>query len=222
MRGMLAGTAALAMAICFASPASAAIIITADQSASTSENVQFNDGLPTNVNPMTALTNMGTSVTFTGHENLDVAGGNGQNGGVSGHDGNINYLTINLTDPTKAMSAAQFNIFEVSDVATTVTIKAYDQFGALAATLLNYQLSLAGGNNGEDWFSVKTSGGSLISKVEISTNPDVAKIAQFRLTGANNPAAVPEPATWAMMIAGFGLVGASLRLRRHERKALAA
>ena len=28
------------------------------------------------------------------------------------------------------------------------------------------------------------------------------------------PAAVPEPATWALMIAGFGLAGASLRQRR--------
>lgn len=35
------------------------------------------------------------------------------------------------------------------------------------------------------------------------------------------PTAVPEPATWAMMIAGFGLVGASLRSRR-KQGALAA
>ncbi len=33
--------------------------------------------------------------------------------------------------------------------------------------------------------------------------------------------AVPEPATWAMMIGGFGLVGASLRRMRKARPALA-
>ncbi|WP_187293997.1 Npun_F0296 family exosortase-dependent surface protein [Sphingomonas sp. MM-1] len=33
-----------------------------------------------------------------------------------------------------------------------------------------------------------------------------------RLPPQNNP--VPEPATWAMMIAGFGLIGASMRIRR--------
>ena len=32
-----------------------------------------------------------------------------------------------------------------------------------------------------------------------------------------NPSAVPEPATWAMMITGFGLAGASLRRRRTAR-----
>jgi hypothetical protein len=30
--------------------------------------------------------------------------------------------------------------------------------------------------------------------------------------------AVPEPATWAMMIGGFGMVGGSLRSRRRQTK----
>lgn len=34
----------------------------------------------------------------------------------------------------------------------------------------------------------------------------------FTLSGVTG--AVPEPATWAMMILGFGLVGAALRQRR--------
>lgn len=34
--------------------------------------------------------------------------------------------------------------------------------------------------------------------------------------------AVPEPATWAMMIAGFGLVGGAMRLRRREGEMAAA
>ncbi len=35
--------------------------------------------------------------------------------------------------------------------------------------------------------------------------------------GGNVPAAVPEPATWAMMLLGFGLVGAAMR-RRQQRQ----
>ena len=32
------------------------------------------------------------------------------------------------------------------------------------------------------------------------------------------PTAVPEPATWAMMILGFGLIGGVLRARRRPRR----
>ncbi|OYW44223.1 MAG: hypothetical protein B7Z08_00795 [Sphingomonadales bacterium 32-68-7] len=37
--------------------------------------------------------------------------------------------------------------------------------------------------------------------------------ANFRVTGDLNAAAVPEPATWALMLLGFGAVGAALRRR---------
>lgn len=36
---------------------------------------------------------------------------------------------------------------------------------------------------------------------------------------AQTPAAVPEPATWAMLVAGFGLIGGSMRQRRALRVA---
>lgn len=38
----------------------------------------------------------------------------------------------------------------------------------------------------------------------------------FRLTvaGAPSPAALPEPASWAMMIAGFGAIGCAMRRRK--------
>jgi uncharacterized repeat protein (TIGR03803 family) len=42
----------------------------------------------------------------------------------------------------------------------------------------------------------------------------------FRLSGAGF--VVPEPGTWAMMIAGFGLVGAGLRVRRRREMAATA
>lgn len=49
---------------------------------------------------------------------------------------------------------------------------------------------------------------------------DGLAIDDFSLTPIFATAAVPEPSTWAMMIGGFGLIGASLR--RRNRRALVA
>lgn len=38
----------------------------------------------------------------------------------------------------------------------------------------------------------------------------------YSITAGPKPGAVPEPATWALMIAGFGMVGLSARRRRQE------
>jgi hypothetical protein len=65
------------------------------------------------------------------------------------------------------------------------------------------------------------------------TNTDGNPIAPFTLTEIGTgrslnspspfaPGAVPEPATWAMLIAGFGLVGGSARRRRRTAFAIAA
>ena len=35
-----------------------------------------------------------------------------------------------------------------------------------------------------------------------------------------NPSAVPEPSTWLMLLAGFGLIGSALRSARRQKQAL--
>jgi hypothetical protein len=44
----------------------------------------------------------------------------------------------------------------------------------------------------------------------------------FRVTMADDVASLPEPASWAMMILGFGLVGSALRTSGNRRKVAAA
>lgn len=60
-------------------------------------------------------------------------------------------------------------------------------------------------------------GGKLIATVDPDANGYCNRSGicdlSFRVTGTT-PAAVPEPAGWAMMVGGFGLLGAALRRRR--------
>ncbi|TRW17429.1 PEPxxWA-CTERM sorting domain-containing protein [Glacieibacterium frigidum] len=48
----------------------------------------------------------------------------------------------------------------------------------------------------------------------VSTSPEFGNIREPYEAGRWSLAAVPEPATWGLMIAGFGLVGAAQRRRR--------
>lgn len=55
--------------------------------------------------------------------------------------------------------------------------------------------------------------------LDLTNNPYLAGLTQYQLSTVRNydlgvASPVPEPATWSMMIAGFGLVGATLRRRR--------
>jgi hypothetical protein len=43
-----------------------------------------------------------------------------------------------------------------------------------------------------------------------------------KIDDVGNPGGVPEPATWAMMIAGFGMVGGAMRSTRPQGKAVTA
>ncbi|RAK64409.1 hypothetical protein DJ019_14710 [Phenylobacterium kunshanense] len=57
-------------------------------------------------------------------------------------------------------------------------------------------------------------GGTRISSVEFQTSGDITGVGQVRFGGAREIGVVPEPATWAMMIMGFGAAGALLRRRQ--------
>lgn len=62
-------------------------------------------------------------------------------------------------------------------------------------------------------FNGSSSAGAWILKVKDDAFWDTGKLNSWsvQLTGTNG--AVPEPATWAMMITGFGLVGGAMRRR---------
>ena len=71
-------------------------------------------------------------------------------------------------------------------------------------------LSLYGGEATFDFLDP----GKAITQVKLNIGNDIMAMDDLRFTTAFEQAGgVPEPATWALMIGGFGLVGATLRRR---------
>lgn len=204
MTNRLLATVFGALAILVAAPPADAAIVThtSPGAVQPSENVLFQNMGP--ANPLVTTTNHNTSVTFTGNEMLNsVSGGQAR---ISGADGNLNSLTFYLTNPAFGMSAVEFLLTDPNGQHhTSATIDFYDQNNAVTS-IANFVLG-----NGNDWFSAETNGGSTISKVVITTLANISDVRQVRITAA----AVPEPAVWAMLIGGFGMIGAASRRRRH-------
>ena len=95
---------------------------------------------------------------------------------------------------------------------------------ALAKAFTGSAISYGNGSDGSRSLAL---GSTAIGNVwMISTmSPDAPKIFDaFKLAGVNvsTIAAVPEPATWAMMLVGFAMVGAAARYRRRSTAAVYA
>lgn len=71
--------------------------------------------------------------------------------------------------------------------------------------------------SGNTHFAFTTSGDSTITNVRyVATAPlELTLLKQVRIDPLVSP--VPEPATWAMMLIGFGAIGVSLRRRRRNQ-----
>ena len=93
----------------------------------------------------------------------------------------------------------------------------FELFDAGNASLGNYTFGaagLVGNDNAPNGFAGFISNGAAIARVRVTpsaTNQDFVAFDDFTFVSA--PAGVPEPASWALMVAGFGLVGGALRSR---------
>lgn len=69
---------------------------------------------------------------------------------------------------------------------------------------------ITGFNSDTRWLTIAADPGQVIKSLTLASTGFAFEIDSLRYTVAATPA-IPEPATWAMMIAGFGLAGAALR-----------
>jgi hypothetical protein len=146
----------------------------------------------------------GSSVTFTSNDMIQWTSGQGEailQGAPSFDDLLVTFahgwdkVTFNLNDSTAAQST--FSLLVNGGAAS------FTNPGNCTFCVVN--------DNGQGKFTVT---GPNITTLSFTFDPAIETGRQFRVdlpaTGV-----IPEPATWAMMIIGFGGVGAMMRRRRH-------
>ncbi|NVD44179.1 PEPxxWA-CTERM sorting domain-containing protein [Altererythrobacter sp. HHU K3-1] len=143
-----------------------------------------------------------TTVNFTSNEMLTVAASQGQ-ARIEGVDGSLDNLTVTLADAMLSFTEFEFNLFDSLDNTTSVTITLSD------GTMQTFDLS----RNGQNFFGIRATDGDTLTSVSFATNgTGVGDVRQVRIGGISEmTAAVPEPATWALLLLGFGFVGGMMR-----------
>ncbi|WP_197042009.1 PEPxxWA-CTERM sorting domain-containing protein [Sandarakinorhabdus oryzae] len=210
MRKLFLAAASAAFAVS-ALPAAATIVIYQTPGAvQPAENVLF-QGAPPVGNVVLGYTNTtNTRVTFTGTEPLATPSA-GQ-ARITGVDGNISQLSFAL-DPGFGFKEVEFNIFGTGASATQALLSFTDQLG----NVFSGTYAIASGQN---FFSARAFDNQFITNVLFVLNGSVSDVRQIRIGGIADTGigpggdAVPEPASWAMMMAGMGLVGFGMRRRK--------
>jgi hypothetical protein len=195
---------ALAFGSIMAAPASADIV-QVDASAIQGFNVLFNQGITSGNVVDGFLNNQANSrVLFTGTGGAILRA----SGGQASISGDLNGGTPNPNDtiPLNGFS------FGMQDNSTFNNVE-FNLFGGSATSVNNFSKPLG---NGSNFVGFQAINGQSIRNVAFTTvGGGIQEVRQIRI-GLTN-AVVPEPATWAMLIGGFGLVGAATRRRSRSQ-----
>ncbi len=121
--------------------------------------------------------------------------------------------TLSFTSPVQYLSFLWGSPDTYNALTLTTNVRTYD----FNVGSLNFA-STSGDQSFSQYVQFAASAGETIRSVSFANLPDrdAFETANFSIT------AVPEPATWAMMLVGFGMVGAASRYRRRNTSATLA
>lgn len=215
LRSVLAPAVAGVVAFA-AAPANAAIIIcTSANCVTTDGNVLVNAGTGSTI---TGNVN-GVGVTFTSPTDPNLVGGANGQARVGSADGLLNALTFTIENGF-GFQTAIFNLSPLPGNAANEATSVFLTYLLSDGTTASITQSVA--TNGNNWFGIYGDAGEVFTSAGFVSNPTtngISDMRQIRLGGVSQlAAAVPEPATWAMMLLGFGLVGGAMRSRRKDPK----
>jgi hypothetical protein len=212
---------AAAATIGFASSASAAVTVT-DTNGTPLANqiygVDGDDGLhvygtaPSNGGP--------ANVEYTGNTDIHITSGFAQIQDAGATDGDLFQIVIN---PDDLFDLMKFSV-QLESVSGTVSVYYLLANSGLDANSISSYTLLAGtftsGKNDNENHLISGSAGEIFDGIMISTS-DPISLFQVKQNSYNGvAAAVPEPATWGMMLLGFAGIGMAMRRRRRSNGAL--
>ena len=209
MRKILFAGAALVVAF-GSQAASAATIISCGGASSCitdTDNVLLDSATGVMVGTGETNTTPAASVEFTSTTDLLNLDASGQ-ATISAVDEVLNSLTFTLLGGA-IFERAEFNLFNGAANPLSVTI--------MTNTGSSETFDIANAN-GANRFGITADAGESLSSVTFTSAVGFDSLRQLRIGGVTTPGAIPEPATWLMMLIGFGLLGGVMRAakRKHE------
>ncbi len=202
------------------SPAYAVVTVCGENSClpQTAENVLIENS--TGALSIAGHTNTtGVGITFTSPIGEMLTGPSNGQARVEALDGLLNGLTFTLDDGFSFRTAV-FNLSPLpgneANEAIKISLTYLLSDGGFATDLFDVR------TNGENFFGISGDAGERFTSITFLSDPVETGIGDLRQLRLGGVGAVPEPASWAMLIAGFGLVGAAARRRRLARRAVLA
>jgi hypothetical protein len=148
----------------------------------------------------------GSAVSFSSNRALTITGGGAAT--IAPLSGIIDLLTVNFE---KGWDNITFNFGGGSGVFDL----SVNNGSAFFSGGVGGNCDICSISNGQNRFVLNGSG---ITNLVFNFRPGINSVTQFRLEGLSNMPAVPEPATWAMMLLGLGLVGGAMRAAKRRQK----
>ena len=146
----------------------------------------------------------GITITTTDSLGLNIEA-NGQ-ATITAADNRLNNITFNLN--SGSYSRAEFNLNDIDNTDFFVMITSLFN-GVVSQTSQTFNAQM----NGSNRFGVEALNGATLTGLTINSSNGFGSLTQLRIAPGTF-GAVPEPSTWALMLVGFGAIGASMRRRR--------
>jgi len=212
-----------------AMPAAAAVIVSVNQAGSAAANLSgynfYVDNLDSSTNGLPTLAFSGSSITGTRTDGFTNIGGANVYGGTGGTG---LFATIQGGPSTYQLSQS-VNYFGLwgSALDGNNSVELYDNDTLLGSYALQsvlqssadfnsgyYGNPFAGGNAGELYAFFNFQSDTAFNRIQLVQDGGGGFEFDNLTVGSAVVSTAPEPATWAMMLLGFGAIGMTLRKRR--------